>query len=101
MLEKEVTRAAEASVAVQAVLEAKIGEHDALQSTAHTVYEALEVKGVESGSSLKSCLTALSSQVCERLRGVLHTGVKRALAIVSSHYARRQPRGHQRWLRLA
>ena len=28
----------------------------------------------------------LSGQVQERLRGALHTGVKRALAIVSSHY---------------
>jgi hypothetical protein len=25
--------------------------------------------------------------VCERLRGALHTGVKHALAVVSSHYA--------------
>jgi len=29
----------------------------------------------------------LSSRVHERLRGALHTGVKRALAVVSSHYA--------------
>ncbi|XP_066361178.1 uncharacterized protein [Miscanthus floridulus] len=46
-LDKEVTRAAEASVVVQVVLEAEIQEHN----------------------------------------GALHTGVKRALAIVSSHYA--------------
>ena len=42
---------------------------------------------VDSGSSLRSRLTALSSRVRKRLRGALHTGVKRALAIVSSHYA--------------
>ena len=24
--------------------------------------------------------------MCERLRGALHTGVKRALAVISSHY---------------
>ena len=29
----------------------------------------------------------MSSRVRERLRGALHTGVKRALAVVSSHYA--------------
>ena len=29
----------------------------------------------------------LSGQVWERLRAALHTGVKRALAVVSSHYA--------------
>ena len=72
---------------MQAVLEAEIGEHNALQSTARTAYEALEVEGVESGSSLGSRLIALSGQVRERLRGALHTGVKRALAVISSHYA--------------
>ena len=91
---------AEASAAMQATLEAETWEHDALQSIARTVCEALEVEGVQSGSSLRSRLTALSGQLRERLRGALHTGVKRALAIVSSHYAARQPRGHQRWLRL-
>ena len=29
----------------------------------------------------------MSSQIHEWLRGALHTGIKRALAIVSSHYA--------------
>ena len=86
-MEKEVSQAAEASVEVQAVLEAEIGEHNALQSTTRIVCEALEVEGVKSGSSLRSRLTALSGQVRERLRGALHTGVKRALAVVSSHYA--------------
>ena len=78
---------AEASAAVQAVLEVETREHDTLQSTARTVCEALEVEGVQSGSSLRSRLTTLSGQVRERLRGALHMGVKRALAVVSSHYA--------------
>ncbi|XP_066391729.1 uncharacterized protein [Miscanthus floridulus] len=86
-LEKEVTRAAEASVAVQAVLEAEIREHNALQSAGRTACEAPEVRGVKLGSSLESRLIALSGRVHERLRGALHTGVKRALAVVSSHYA--------------
>jgi len=86
-LEKEVTRVAKASVAVQAVLEAEIWEHNMLQSAARTTYEALEVGGVESSSSLGSRLIALSGRVHERLRGALHTGVKHALAIVSLHYA--------------
>ena len=29
----------------------------------------------------------MSGHVHERLRGALHTGIKRALAVVSSHYA--------------
>ena len=69
------------------MLEAGIWEHNALQRDARTACEALEARGVESGSSLRSRLIALSSRVHERLRGALHTGVKRALAIVSSHYA--------------
>ncbi|XP_066337332.1 uncharacterized protein [Miscanthus floridulus] len=85
-LEKEVSRAAEASVEVHVVLEAEIQEHNALQSAARTACEALEVGGVESGSSLGSRLIALSGRVHERLRGALHTGIKRALAVVSSHY---------------
>ena len=56
---------AKASAAVQAALEAETEEHDALQSVARTVCEALEVEGAESGSSLKSRLTALSGQVRE------------------------------------
>ena len=64
-MEKEASWVAEASAAVQAALEAETGEHDALQSAACTVCEALEVEGVESGSSLKSRLTALSGQVRE------------------------------------
>ena len=87
MLEKEASRVAEASAAVQAVLEAETGEHDALQSATRIVYEFLEDEGVQSGSSLRSRLTALSGQVRERLRAALHTGVKRALAVVSAHYA--------------
>ncbi|XP_066373374.1 uncharacterized protein [Miscanthus floridulus] len=61
-LEKEVTQAAEASAVVQAVLETEIGEHDALKSAARTAYEALEVEGVQSRSSLGSRLIALSGQ---------------------------------------
>ena len=39
------------------------------------------------GSSLGSRLITLSGRVHERLQGALHTGIKRALAVVSSHYA--------------
>ncbi|XP_066351678.1 uncharacterized protein [Miscanthus floridulus] len=85
-LETEVARAAEASVAVQAVLETEIGEHKTLKSAARTACEALEVEGVQSGSSLGSRLIVLSGQAREQLQGVLHTGVKHALAVIASHY---------------
>ena len=86
-MEKEVSQVAEASVTVQAVLEAEIGEHDALQAATHTVCVALPVEGAQSGSSLRSRPAALSGQMRERLLAALHTGVKRALFVVSSHYA--------------
>ena len=77
----------EASVALQTALDHEIKEHDVLQSAARAACEALEMEGVQSGSSLRSRLTALIGQARQRLREALHTGVKRALAIVSSHYA--------------
>ena len=77
----------EASVALQTVLDREIEEHEVLQSAARAIYEALEMEGVQSGSSLRSRLIVLSGQVRERLRGALHTGIKHALAVVSSHYA--------------
>jgi hypothetical protein len=39
-----------------------------------------------SGSSLWSHVEALYSQARERLKEALHAGVKKALAVVSSHY---------------
>ena len=72
---------------MQAVLDVEVREHEALRHAARTAYEALEVEGVESADSLGSRLTTLSGRVDERLRGALHTSVKRALAVVSSHYA--------------
>ncbi|XP_066385411.1 uncharacterized protein [Miscanthus floridulus] len=60
-LDDEVSRLTEASITLQTVLDRKIEEHDVLQSTARAVCEALEMEGVQSG-------------------------IKRALAVVSSHY---------------
>ena len=68
------------------MLENEIGEHEVLKCAALSACEALEVEGVQSGSSLGSRLITLSNQMRERLRGALHTGVKHALAVISSHY---------------
>ena len=68
------------------MLETEIREHDTLKGAARAACEALEVEGVQSGSSLGSRLIALSGQVREQLRGALHTDVKRALAVIASHY---------------
>ena len=52
---------------MQTVLETEIGEHEALKRAAISACEALEVEGVQSGSSLGSRLVAQSGQVHERL----------------------------------
>ncbi|XP_066311122.1 uncharacterized protein [Miscanthus floridulus] len=65
--EAKVIRAAEASNVVQTVLETEIGEHEALKRAALSTCNALEVVGVQSGSSLGSRLVTLSSQMRERL----------------------------------
>ncbi|XP_066316350.1 uncharacterized protein [Miscanthus floridulus] len=83
---KELANAKATSTVEQLALTSSEGLSALVWSTARTTCEALEVTGVESGSSLGSCLIALSGRVHERLWGVLHTGVKHALAIVSSHY---------------
>ena len=55
----------EASVVVQATLEAEIKEHDTLQAAARTICEALAIEGAQSGSYLRSRLAALSGQMWE------------------------------------
>ena len=48
--------------------------------------EGLGVSAGASGSSLRSHIKALYSRAGERMREALHAGVKKALAVVSSHY---------------
>ena len=48
--------------------------------------EGLGVSAGESGSSLQSRIEALYSRAEERMREVLHARLKKALAVVSSHY---------------
>ena len=50
------------------------------------VYDVLEAGDSHSGRSLLSHLGALYTQVGERLKVALHTGVKHVLAMVSLHY---------------
>jgi hypothetical protein len=47
---------------------------------------AFDLDDVPSGSSPQSHLRALGSHVRSRLRGALHHGVRRAFAMLASHY---------------
>jgi hypothetical protein len=48
--------------------------------------QAFGLDDVPSGSSPQSRLRALGGHVCSRLRGALHHGVRRAFAVLASHY---------------
>jgi hypothetical protein len=48
--------------------------------------QAFGLDGVPSGSSPQSHLRALGGHVRNRLRGVLHHGVRRAVIVLASHY---------------
>jgi hypothetical protein len=48
--------------------------------------QAFVLDGVSSGSSPQSHLRALGGHVRSRLRGALHHGVRRAFAVLASHY---------------
>jgi hypothetical protein len=87
-LEKDLADATTASDVLQTALDAETKEHAALQSAARVVCDVLETQeGVQSGSSLWSRLTALYGDVRERVRDALHTGMRRALVVMTSHYA--------------
>jgi hypothetical protein len=86
-LEKDLADATTASTVLQTALDAKTREHTTLQNAAGVVCDALEpLEGRQSGSSLRSCLTALYGGVRDRVHDALHTGVQWTLAVMTSHY---------------
>ena len=78
----EATSAAEA---LQRSLDAEVSDSSALEAVVTSACEGLGVTAL--GSSLWSRVEALYSWAGERIREALHVGVKKALAVVSSHYA--------------
>jgi predicted DNA-binding ribbon-helix-helix protein len=71
-LEKDLANAATTSSMLQTALDAKTKEHTTLQSAMRVVCDTLETQeGGQSGSSLRSRLTALYGGVRERVRDAL------------------------------
>jgi hypothetical protein len=58
----------------------------AMSEAISTFCQAFGLDGVPSGSSPQSHLRALGGHVRNRLRGALHHGVRRAFAVLASHY---------------
>jgi hypothetical protein len=66
--------------------EQKEAERVAMSEAISAFCQAFGLDGVPSGSSPQSHLRALGGHVRSRLRGVLHHGVRRAFAVLASHY---------------
>ena len=82
----KVVKASSMADALKKSLDAEVLECPILESVVTSACEGLGVKLGASGSSLRGHVEALYSQAGERLREALHAGVKKALAVVSSHY---------------
>jgi hypothetical protein len=66
--------------------EQKEAERVAMSEAISALCQAFGLDGVPSGSSPQSHLWALGGHVRNRLRGALHHGVRRAFALLASHY---------------
>jgi hypothetical protein len=77
---------ASAADALQKSLDAEVADRSALEAMVASACDGLGVSAGVSGSSLQSRIEALYSWAGERMREALHAGVKKALAVVNSHY---------------
>jgi hypothetical protein len=66
--------------------EQKEAERVAMSEAISAFCQAFGLDGVPSVSSPQSHLRALGGHVCNRLRGALHHDVRRAFAVLASHY---------------
>ena len=78
--------AASAVDALQRSLDAEVAYRSVLEAVVTSACEGLGVSAAEAGSSLQGWMEALYSPAGEMTREALHAGVKKALAVVSSHY---------------
>jgi hypothetical protein len=72
--------------ALAGAAEQREADHAAMSEAVSVVYRILGFGDVPSGSSPQSRLQALGDHVCGRLREALHHGVRRAFAVLASHY---------------
>jgi hypothetical protein len=66
--------------------EQKKAERVAMSEAISAFCQTFGLDGVPSGSSPQSHLWALGGHVRNRLHGALHHGVRRAFAVLASHY---------------
>jgi hypothetical protein len=84
--EMALDEAVENCKALAKAAEQKEAERVAMFEAISAFCQAFGLDGVPSGSSPQSHLRALGGYVRNRLRGALHHGVRRAFAVLASHY---------------
>jgi hypothetical protein len=72
--------------ALAQAVEQKEADHMAMYEAISAFCRSFGLNDVPSGSSPQSRLRALGGHVRSRLRGALHHGVRRAFAVLASHY---------------
>jgi len=85
-LEGKVAEAVSVADALWNSLDAEAAKRSALEAVVASACEGLRVEAGPPGSSLRGRVEALYSQAEEMLREALRAGVKKDLAVVSSHY---------------
>jgi hypothetical protein len=76
----------ESTKALAQATEQKEADHVAMFEAISAFCQIFGLDDVPSGSSPQSGLQALGDHACGRLRGALHHGVRRAFAVLASHY---------------
>jgi hypothetical protein len=85
-LKKFVRLPAESVKALAQAVEQKEADRVAMSEAISDFCRAFDLDDIPSGSSPQSHLRALGGHVRSRLRGALHHGVRRAFAVLASHY---------------
>lgn len=85
-LEEKVAKEIAGAETLRKSLDTEATERSTLQAVVTSVCDALRVGDNRAGGSLCDRVGALYTRVGERLKDTLHVGMKRALAMVSSHY---------------
>jgi hypothetical protein len=85
-VEKKMAETVSATDALQKSLNTEVADRSAQEAVVTSACEGLGVSAGLLGSSLWSRIEVLYSRAGERMREALHAGVRKALAVVSSHY---------------
>jgi hypothetical protein len=85
-LEEKVAEGVSIAEALGKTLNVEASEHSTPQAIVTSVCDVLGARDSRPGSSLRGHVEALYTRVGERLKDALHIGMKRTLAVVSSHY---------------